>query len=227
MQSAHVRTGLGAKPSIPGLVLLVITTFLTTAPAWAQVTTEIRVSFAKAVSSEVESGSVYLLVSRALAGEPRQALRDGPFDGIVLRRDVRNLSAGETVVFDAATPGHPFGLNRLAPGRYAIQAIFDTNRTSPDFTVADGNGKSGSRKVELGEGGYREILIDDVLSRPRREDVGRLRYRYIESRIVGRQLGTRFFIPTAVMMPLNFDHADVRRYPVQYWIPERAWATLS
>ncbi len=207
------------SPATRWLPQFALTLLMLALPLAAQRGPTISVSFDKLVSREAATGSVYLLISRKLVGEPRESLRSGPFDGIVLRRDVNRLRAGDEVIFDASVAGHPYGLGRLEPGRYAIQALLDLNPGSAEFTDADGNGRSGTRRVTLDDATRTELVIDEPIIRPRREDVGRVRYRYLESRIVGRQLGTRFFMQTAVVMPLNYRKEEGRRYPVQYWIP--------
>ena len=179
------------------------------------------VSFTKAYARNAVSGDLYLLLSEDLVGEPRHKLFDLPMRGYVFRRPFKSLRSGEPVIIDGNTPGFPEKLSSVAAGRYNIQAILDIHPNEHEFTLSPGNGRSRSLRVDLDplSGGTVKIKIGTEIQRNKAVDIARVRYPRVESRIVGREIGRRFFVPVAVVLPENYVSRKDRKYPIQYWFP--------
>ena len=181
----------------------------------------IVVTFDHRYRREPVTGSVYLLLTSELTGEPREHLGDWPMRGYVFRLDVSDWEADTPLEFGPETPGYPASLGEIAPHKYNVQAIIDVSPTDYEFTRAHGNGRSRALRLFLdpAASGAISVTVDTEITRNPLVDIPRVRYRRIESRSVGRTLGTRFFVTVAVVLPVGYwGHPD-RRYPVQYWIP--------
>ncbi len=187
------------------------------------------ISFDPHFSRQAQTGTVYLLISPNLGGEPRRALNEGSFEGFLLSRKVTDWKAGEPLVFTVDDAAYPAPLLELPPGRYAIQALLDTNPTRCQPGASHGNGHSFSRRLDLdpATSGKVELVIKKEILRRRREDQLRVHHEYIESRLVGRQIGHRFFVHAAVIMPINATPGSNRTWPVQYWFADLGEDTRS
>lgn len=181
------------------------------------------VSFSRDWRREPVDGSVYLLITRELLGEPRERVGSLTNPPWIFRIDVRGLQRGEAVVFDRTTPGHPTGLGDLPPGDYAWQAVIHADAGDYDFTRARDNGRSRLQRGFLDSTAAQSVAItvDAAVEPSVLEDRGRIRYRRIESRNVGRVLGERHFIDVAVLVPVGYGAAleQGQVYPVQYFVP--------
>ncbi len=188
-----------------------------------------EVSFDVHFSKKPQTGTLYLLLSKDLNGEPRHHLTDRGFDGLILSKRVNGLAMGESIVFDKDTPGFPTSLGDLKPRRYAVQAILDVSKTKSEPSLADGNGVSPSKRIELNAktSGSIAIVVSKRIQRLKKDRRQRVHYEYIESRLVGRQIGSRFFVNASVILPINQLANPKRKYPVQYWIPDIGENTRS
>lgn len=180
-----------------------------------------EVEVSERYTREMVHGDVYLILAAELAGEPREKLDDHNMKGFVLRVPAQDIEPGGKVVIDAGTAGYPDSLAALPPGEYAIQAVLDRSLVDPDFTRAEGNGRSRTKRRHLDPSATERIsiAIDTEILRGRLMDVPRVFYRKVESRLIGRALGHRFFINVAVVVPAGYDAESAKQYPVQYWFP--------
>ncbi|MEZ6196947.1 MAG: alpha/beta hydrolase [Planctomycetota bacterium] len=214
-------------PRIPALALCALClAWAAAGPAAAQDASKamrVAVTFNSKWHRTPQTGSVYLIVTSDLIGEPRFELGSWDHTPWIFRKDVVNLAPGEEVVFDLGTPGFPGRLGQIPTGQYALQAIFDQSLDDPDFAHADGNGRSRLRRhfLDATSGSVIPLEIERDMTRPHRVDLARVRYRSIESRLVGRALGRRYYCDVAVLLPPGYTALakEGRKFPVQYWIP--------
>ncbi|MEE9392534.1 MAG: alpha/beta hydrolase-fold protein [Planctomycetota bacterium] len=192
------------------------------------------VSFNKDYRREAVDGSVYLIISKDLIGEPRSKVHNFDAPPHLFRVDVSGFARGDEIVFDESSPGFPTGLLDLSPGRYGVQAVIHQSRTDYDFTKAAGNGRSRLKRLLLDPqaSGMVKLVVDKEIEQVADSTRTRVQYRNIESRLVGRHLGARFYAHVAVVLPENYPAAgeEKKAYPVQYWIPtlgDRARGALS
>ncbi len=190
---------------------------------------EFGISFDHLYSKETKSGTLYLLLSSELNGEPRLHMNQGHFQGFIFSYEFEDLAPDQDIVFNSKSLGYPGPLADLKPGRYAIQAILDVNPTKCDPSHAHNNGVSFSKRLELNPktSGHIDIVIQKELLRQNKPRRQRVNYEYIESRLVGRQIGSRFFVNASVVMPINYTPESKRRYPVQYWFADLGENTRS
>lgn len=168
------------------------------------------------------TGRVYVIATAELAGEPRTHFASGAPDTFVFSVPVNGWCAGDPVIIDEKTAGFPGRLSDLPKKKYSVQAVVDISPFEHDFATADGNGRSLSERLELDTktSGPISLKINREISYQRREDLNRVNYRRVESRLVGRHLGKRTFIDVAVVFPQSYDPKKKdKKYPVQYWLP--------
>ncbi|MFT7619489.1 MAG: pimeloyl-ACP methyl ester carboxylesterase [Planctomycetota bacterium] len=183
---------------------------------------QFHVSFTRDYARKAKTGTIYLLVSKDLNGEPRTHMARGSFDGFIFRRTITDLKTDEAVIFNWESLGYPGPLALVKPGRYNVQALLDVNQTRSEPGFAHGNGISSSRRMQINPktGGNIEITIEKEVIQPKRDPRYRVHYEHIESRIVGRQLGSRFFVEVTVVMPINVLAYPDKVYPIQIWLPD-------
>lgn len=169
-------------------------------------------------------GRLLVLLSKDLVGEPRTRLMNPDSEGWVFAVPVTAWRPGTPIVVDDRAMGYPGKMSDLPKGKYSVQAILSVNEDEHDFTIAPGNGRSQTLRIDLdpGTSGSLDLDIKKEIARRPPADLPRVFYRRIESRYVGRHVGHRRWIDVAVIYPHSFSRDDKltgKRFPVQYWIP--------
>ena len=184
---------------------------------------------------EPVTGRAFLLLSRTHDPEPRlQRVGWGsvqPFFG----QDVDALAGGDSVLFDAASPGFPVQTLRDVPaGRYAVQALIDRYELyrrgdghevwlphvgweGRVFTKTPGNlysepvvvdvDPTSGQTLELAA----EHTVPPVVFPPDTEHVRRFR---IRSDVLSEFWGRPMEVGATVLLPRGYEDEPERRYPV-------------
>lgn len=184
------------------------------------------VSFPASVHPTPISGRVLLFLCHPEAAEPAlwvNALDPQPVFGI----DVTNLSPGAEVVFDPVefnSPkalAFPTGLDRLDPGTYFAQAIFDLDNRRPGY-INSGNFYSPKLECPLAgsKGGTIELVMDKTMEvEPPPEDTEWVRRVEIRSKLLSDFYGREVMLRAGVIVPSTFKEQPNQQFPALYENP--------
>lgn len=185
------------------------------------------VSFPASVRSQAVSGRVLLFLGKTASPEPRSAGNLSLTPPPVYAIDVTNLPPGSNVVFtpdrfrapDAlAFPVRP---DRLEPGTYHAQALFDLDTTARDLNAGPGNLYSRPVRCELagGRGGTIALSADQVINPRAPKDTDWVKLVEMRSRRLSEFHGRDVFLRAGVVLPAGFATNTTRRYPAVYVVP--------
>ena len=195
-----------------------------------------EVSFPTSVRPEPVTGRLLLMISRD--GEPEVRLQVGwvnspPLFGV----DVNNLRSGESVSFDANTPGYPLrSLRDLPAGDYYVQALLNvyTEFRRADghdiwahmdqwegqrFNLSPGNLFSKVQKIHLDASTQYTIkleLTETIAPIQVPQDSQWVKRVKIQSQILSRFWGHPIYLGAVVLLPRGYAEHPERRYPVIY-----------
>ncbi|MEO1585486.1 MAG: alpha/beta hydrolase-fold protein [Planctomycetota bacterium] len=129
------------------------------------------------------------------------------------------LRPGESVVVGGDADVFPAG--GIAPGSYRVQAVLDRFRLNSQWSREPGNLVSGVGRFELAEGGSPvvELRLGSVVPERELPEAEGVEYRSFESRQLSAPRGRYVAVNAGVILPIGFDAASDRRYPVVYQVP--------
>ncbi len=178
------------------------------------------VSIAEGLVENPVSGRLLVIISTRANPEPRDAISlPVPGSPRVLGLDLRDLEASQVTVIDTDSESFPIGaLERLASGRYVVQAVLMQNQ---DLLLIDAPGNLSSEPLEVELGPNLEKTIDLSLSRIEPEetlpkDTDLVRYIKLPSAILSEFYGRPFFLRAAVVVPRDFEEDPATKYPL--WV---------
>ena len=193
---------------------------------------QLSVSLPARLEGAPVTGRLFVFVAPDALTEPRFNSKASLF-GL----DARNVSGGQRILVDAATPGYPEkSLGDLAPGEYVVQTVF--NRLT-EFHRADGhviwahmdqwegqhferspgNLFSEPQKVRVGGAAPDEIFIRLERVIPPIEvptDTSWVKRIKIQSRLLSKFWGRPMYLGATVLLPLGYESHPTVRYPVVF-----------
>jgi hypothetical protein len=196
-------------------LLLLITSILVSSSA----ASEFRITFDSKVAENF-TGRVYVMtVNRVPMSElPIEPdwFNPSPF----FSKDVKNVRAGETIVFGNEARGFPVPLANLESGDYMVRAIVDLNRGERTFAAAEGNGYSRWTSATVGPGSKPvELRVDQVVPPHRFAETPRFRLVDYKSELLSKFRGQEVRMKAAVALPPSYTSETTKRYPIIYEIP--------
>ena len=213
--------------------LLLVAVFLAVlcTAAFAQ---RFEISYDKAAHAGPLTGRVLLMISRTQTPEPRAQVAPNaiPIFGV----DAEGLAAGQSVVIDQTTFGHPVeSLSQLPAGEYFVQVLLNVyteckrsdGRTvwmhwdmeGRAFNASAGNLYSDVQKVTLDPAaGYKvSLVLNKVIPAPREPTetkwIKRIR---IKSEALSKFWGIPVYLRATVILPKGYEENPNVRYPVVY-----------
>lgn len=164
------------------------------------------------------TGRVYVLLSRSDRREPRfgpSVFRPEPF----FATDVTDWTAGEPLIIDASSLGHPTTLDELASGTWTAQAVM---RAPTGRTIGEGPGTGYSlpltRELDAASTGDVSLHIEKMVGTPATEDSLRIRHVEIRSEMLSAFHGREVKMRAAAILPSDFRGVKGVKYPTMYWI---------
>ncbi|HKD06054.1 MAG TPA: hypothetical protein VKB79_09145 [Bryobacteraceae bacterium] len=194
----------------------------------------ISVSFPASRSEKPLDGRVLLLLSNDPSAEPRMQIDDTPKSQMVFGVTVDGWKPGQPITIGQNARGYPRAdLRDVPPGEYTIQAVMNIYET---FHRSDG--KTVKLAPDRGEGQHWNLAPGNLLSRPRRVNIGPnappidvsltdvippikpepdtkyLRHIDIQSQLLTRFWGRPVMLSAIVMVPEGFDSHPNAHYPL-------------
>jgi S-formylglutathione hydrolase FrmB len=176
-----------------------------------------------------------LVFAAKLTGELPKSVAISPFDpsaASVAAQEVRGLKPGAPVTVDADVMAYPEAFSRLAPGRYAVQAVLDQNHTYNYADRGAGDCVSDVAAVDLPSAEAATLVLKAAIPavdpwRPRASDSAAVKQAFVDARPSIRELSftspslTRFWgrptpITGWIVLPPDYDERAAKRYPVVY-----------
>jgi S-formylglutathione hydrolase FrmB len=168
------------------------------------------------------SGRLLVALGRPGSRDPRLTVgQTGQNQPPVLGRDVAGLAPGGIAVLDARSAICPIAsLSELRPGRYAVQALLQTN---PDLNYpnAPGDLYSPAVNIELNPTAGTRVrleLTEAVPAETLPEDSEFIKYLKIPSRLLSDFHGRAIYLRAGVILPRDFAREPDRRYPLEVHI---------
>ncbi len=207
-------------PSLKRTPLAVVLVLVLSPPALPQTApVQFRLQFTKKVNEAPFTGRVFVVASK-------QAIKDGPLKQSWFKpepffaQDVKNWLPGDPLTFQPQYH-FPEPLDKLAPGKYYLQAVMDLDRGGQNALASAGNGYSNPVQVDLNalESGPIDITIDQVVAdRPFTENE-RVKLVDIPSPLLSAFHGKPIRLRAGVVLPKTYAEETDKRYPVIYEIP--------
>jgi S-formylglutathione hydrolase FrmB len=185
------------------------------------------VSFPAKLHPEPVTGRVLLFFSRSGSWEPRYAFNFFDLQP-VFAIDVKDLRPGTPVVFcpkkfyapnALAFPGP---LDKLESGIYYVQALFDLDRTRPDFNIGPGNLYSRMVKFKLDISRHQTVKLTAyraVKNEPPPKDTDWVKLVEIRSNLLSDFHGRDVKLRAAVILPAAYADKPDQQFPTVYTIP--------
>lgn len=173
-----------------------------------------------AAASGPITGRLYVFLSTGGHSEPRFGpdwFHPEPF----FARDVQHLAPGDACRIDSTADGYPAPLDRLAPGKYRVQALLDQNLDVQNHARGPGNLYSSVAEVQF-DGMQPQLLalvLDKVVEPQPFPESPWLREVVLVSDVLSRFHGREVREYAAVILPAGYAAHPERRFPVIYTIP--------
>lgn len=180
---------------------------------------QIRVRLDSAAASKPINGRLFVMFTTSKRGEPRMGpnwFKPEPFFG----RDVRNFVPSDTHVIDRTADGYPAPLDKLAPGKYRVQAVLHQDRDCPFAGAGMGNPYSEVKEVEVdAETKSLELTLTEIVEEPEfPESAWRKEVKH-RSELLSAFHKREVVERVTVVLPEGYDEEPQRRYPMIYSIP--------
>jgi hypothetical protein len=197
-----------------------------------------EVAFPASLRALPLDGRVLLVLSTKNNPEPRfqvgEALDTAQFFGT----DAEGLAPGQAAVIDDSAPGYPReSLHDVPDGEYYVQAVlsgYETFHRADGHTVklhmdqgegqhwnsSPGNLYSEPKKLRIDRSSGNNLSVELTRSIPPivpPKDTKYVKHFRIESKLLSKFWGRRFYIGGVVLLPEGFDDHPDARYPVMYY----------
>ena len=164
------------------------------------------------------SGRLYVFCSRNRSSEPRLGpnwFSPEPFFGV----EVRDVSAGQTLVIDDTADGFPDVLSKLPRGKYRVQAVLDHSFDCHNHAAGVGNFFSQAIDWEAtDQGGDVELTLTDVVAGQGAPRAEWLREVDIPSPLLSAYHKRPVRQQATIVLPADYDRQPEKRYPTLYII---------
>jgi len=179
-----------------------------------------RVTLDPQVAQKSVTGRLFVFLSSSAASEPRQGpnwFKPEPFFG----QDVEGFEPGSSRDIDKTADGYPDHLDKLTPGTYYVQALFDHDFYFQNHAKGPGNFYSDVAQIRLdpAETGVIRLKLTKVVPEPRYEERRWLREVTVRSQLLEKFHGREVIERATIVLPASYDLEERRRYPVIYVIP--------
>ncbi|MEK7727436.1 MAG: alpha/beta hydrolase-fold protein, partial [candidate division KSB1 bacterium] len=167
-------------------------------------------------------GRIFVILNSRAEAEPRFGIgwadpKADPF----FAKDISNWNGKAVLTFGEEAIGFPIeSLNKLAPGSYYAQALYDVDTTFSNLN-APGNFYSTPVKIEIAAGGqqrFRLTLDQRIPAEQLPQDSEYVKHVRIESRLLSAFWKKPMYLRAAIILPKGYAQDAQRRYPVRYTI---------
>lgn len=196
-------------------ILLVLAAIAGCTPAIAQT---FAVTYTQAASAKPFSGKVFLYLSKE-EKSPKDNM-PGVYSFPCFSIDVKNVQAGQQVVFDDAATAYPAVLSDIERAKYYAQAVWDRNEGGRDIAESPGNMYNKAVVVSITKNTKQKFTIscDQVIAEP-----AFIETQFIKELKAPSALLTSFYqrpttVNAAVLLPKEYFSQPNRKFPVLYWI---------
>jgi len=228
------------KPTIPGMVILMLLCIL---PSACQMEMDVEkerglsfsITFEPALTQDGQDGRLLLLLASHDSEEPRFLVSDSADTQLVFGRNVENWQHGSVAVIDNDAIGYPLAdLSELPAGTYYVQALLNrykdyhlSNGKVVSLPPDRGEGQKWNRKPgnfysnpvritidESGSGSF-ELVLDQVI--PEIEppkDTEFVKHIRMRSNMLSEFWGEDTYLGAHVLLPRGFDEHTEARYPL-------------
>ena len=190
------------------------------------------VSLPAQLASGTTAGRIFLFIAPSAQTEPRFNSNASLFG-----RDAHDVTGGQTIAVDAATPGFPEkSLGELAPGEYFVQAVFNVltefrradghviwahmdQWEGQNFARSPGNLFSEPQKIRVGAGAPSDVVIRLEKTIPPIEvpaDTAWVKRIKFQSPLLTKFWGRPMYLGATVLLPEGYESHPEARYPVVY-----------
>lgn len=172
-----------------------------------------------AVASHSVDGRLFVFLSQRDDGEPRFGpdwFRPEPFFGM----DVHGFVPGSERVIDSKADGFPTSLQRIEPGEYRVQAVFDRGFYAQHHAKEPGNFYSSivTCKLDAAHPVECELILSHIVGDEPFSETSWRKEVIVPSKLLSDFHGRTAVHRAAVVLPREYDHAANRRYPAIYYI---------
>ncbi len=167
-------------------------------------------------------GRLFVILNSTAEREPRFGIgwadpKADPF----FAKDIFGWNGKAALSFGEEAIGFPIeSINKLAPGAYYAQALYDVDTTF-SFINAPGNFYSAPMKIEIAAGGkqsFRLTLDQRIPEEQLPQDTEYVKYVRIQSRLLSEFWKKPMYLRAAAILPKGYEQEPQRRYPVRYTI---------
>lgn len=182
---------------------------------------QVELSFSKSVTGAAFTGRVFVIASKNPINEKANPPAPGWFNPYpFFAQEVTKWSPDTPLKFQ---PQYALlqPWDKLAKGKYYLQAVLDRDLGGRTFNASPGNAYSKPVMVDLNMPPTETIklLIDQVIPEKKLEDKGRVKFVELESNLLGKFHGKPIKLRAGVVVPKSFADDPAKTYPVIYEIP--------
>ncbi|HEY7915152.1 MAG TPA: alpha/beta hydrolase-fold protein [Blastocatellia bacterium] len=169
-----------------------------------------------------QDGRLFVIMSRAARPEPRLLVGETGLDSPpIVARDVKGFAPGVAQTLDRSAATFPLeSLDRIAPGDYIVQAVFDSNIDLKSVN-APGNLYSDPAQARIDPSRPQAIRLELKHRVPAEElpaDSELVRFVKIQSDLLSKFHGRPIYLRAGVILPRGFNDEPARRYPLRVHI---------
>ncbi len=179
-----------------------------------------EITFDTKLQSAPYTGRVYVVMSQAPRGEPRQHLSNWFNPPQTVALDVKNWKPTEPIHIGEQALSNPGALRDMASGEYSVQAIARRSLDHPQPGQGPGDLFSDPQSLALDPrktGTVRLHLVNVVEERPFPE-TERIKLVEIDSALLSQFHRRKIKMRAGVILPKDWQQDSDRKYPVLYWI---------
>jgi len=199
---------------------------LLSSPAFAQPVPPVdqplqfEITFDTKLQETLYTGRVYVVISKAPRGEPRQDLSNWFNPPQTMAVDLENWKPTEPIHIGAQALSHPGALRDLESGEYTVQAIARRSLDHPRPGEGPGDLFSDPQTLVLDplKTGTVQLHLNNVVEENPFAETERIRLVEIESALLSKFHQRKFKMRAAVILPKDWQEDSDRKYPVLYWI---------
>ncbi|MCH8963402.1 MAG: hypothetical protein IIB58_00455, partial [Planctomycetes bacterium] len=181
---------------------------------------QFEITFNTKLQSTPYTGRVYVVISKAPRGEPRQELSNWFNPPQTVALDLKNWKPTEPIRIGEQALSHPGALRDLAPGEYTVQAIARRSLDHPRPGEGPGDLFSDPQSLTLdpSKTGIVRLHLDNIVEEQPFVETERIKLVEVESVLLSKFHRRKMKMRAAVILPKDWQQDSDRKYPVLYWI---------
>ncbi len=181
---------------------------------------QFQITFDTKLQSAPYTGRVYVVMSKAPRGEPRQHLSNWFNPPQTVALDLKDWKPADPILIGELALSHPGALRDLAAGEYTVQAIARRSLDHPRPGEGPGDLFSEPQSLALDplKTGTVQLHLDQVVEERPFAETDRIKLVEIESALLSKFHKRKIKMRAAVILPKDWQQDSDRKYPVLYWI---------